>query len=107
MRSPGHSPRDGGQTCQMMPLPDLVGPAPRIVFCGMAGAESSKVRDHYYETPGNNFWEMLHDSGLTQRRLRPEDDHTLPSIGLGLTDLVSHDVAGLHAKVARWSPEWL
>ena len=91
----------------MMPLPDIIGVDPRVVFCGMAGAESTHVRDHYYETPGNNFWEMLHESGLSPSRLRPEDDHTLPGLGLGLTDLVSHDVDGLAVKVARWQPEWM
>ena len=38
-------------------LPDIVAPDPVVVFCGLAGAESTKLRDHYYETPGNSFWE--------------------------------------------------
>ena len=50
---------------------------------------------------------MLHESGLTPTRLRPEDDHTLPALGLGLTDLVSHDVDALAAKAATWRPEWV
>jgi len=90
-----------------MVLPDIVGAEPRIVFCGMAGADSSSTRDHYYETPGNNFWEMLHASGLSSTRLRPEDDDTVPRLGLGLTDLVSHDLHALAAKVEGWRPEWL
>lgn len=94
-------------------LADIVGPEPRIVFCGMAGADSSKTRDHYYETPGNNFWESLHLSGLTSTRLRPEDDHTLPALGYGLTDLVhrrdpeSYDLDGLATRLERWQPDWL
>ena len=93
-------------------LPDIVGPDPRIVFCGMASALSTRLREHYYETPGNNFWEMLHESGLTERRLRPEDDGLLPTYRLGLTDLVhtgpeTYDVPGLAARVGRWQPEWL
>ena len=91
----------------MMPLPDIVGRQPRVVFCGMAGAESTQVRDHYYETPGNNFWEMLHASGLSPTRLTPADDHRMPALGFGLTDLVSHDVTALAEKVRRWEPEWL
>jgi len=94
-------------------LPDIVGPEPRVVFCGMAGADSTRDRDHYYETPGNSFWELLHDSGLSPTRLRPHDDHTLPRLGLGLTDLVHHrdpesyDLDDLVGKVTRWQPEWL
>jgi len=91
----------------MMVLPDIVGADPRIVFCGMAGADSSKTRDHYYETPGNNFWEMLQACGLSPTRLRPEDDHAVPLLGLGLTDLVSHDLDALTAKVEHWRPDWL
>ncbi|MFC4782892.1 mismatch-specific DNA-glycosylase [Nocardioides sp. MAHUQ-72] len=95
-------------------LPDIVGPRPRIVFCGMAGAQSRRSRDHYYETPGNAFWELLHDSGLTPTRLTPVDDGRLVEHGLGLTDLVRHptepptyDVDELEAKLERWQPEWL
>ena len=58
-------------------LPDIVGPDPVIVFCGMAGAESTKTRDHYYASPGNNFWECLHLSGLTPRGCVPT--RTTPS----------------------------
>jgi TDG/mug DNA glycosylase family protein len=93
-------------------LPDIVGPEPRIVFCGMASALSTKVRDHYYETPGNNFWEMLHESGLTDRRLGPTEELALPSYGLGVTDLVHtgpkpYNVEGLAGKVRAWQPEWI
>lgn len=94
-------------------LPDIVGPEPLVVFCGLAGAESTKTRDHYYESPGNNFWEVLHLSGLTPERLRPQDDARIVEHGLGLTDLVGHwdpawvDIDELVAKVERWQPEWL
>jgi double-stranded uracil-DNA glycosylase len=94
-------------------LPDLVGPEPVVVFCGQAGAESRRTREHYYETPGNSFWESLHLSGLSPTALRPEDDRSLPELGLGLTDLVGHERRAwvewdeLEAKVARWRPEWV
>jgi TDG/mug DNA glycosylase family protein len=94
-------------------LPDIVGADPLVVFCGLAGAESTRSRDHYYETPGNNFWAMLHDSGLTPRRLRPDEDRKVVDYGLGLTDLVGWwgpprvDVDGLVAKVGEWRPDWL
>jgi len=71
-------------------LPDIVALEPVIVFCGLAGAESTRSRDHYYESPGNSFWESLHMSGLSSRRLRPDEDETVVDLGLGLTDLVGH-----------------
>jgi TDG/mug DNA glycosylase family protein len=94
-------------------LPDIVAPDPAVVFCGLAGAESTRLRDHYYETPGNSFWESLHLSGLSPRRLRPEEDAEVARLGLGLTDLVGHrdprrvDVDDLVAKLERWRPDWL
>ena len=98
-------------------LPDLVGPEPAIVFCGRAGAESTTLREHYYATPGNSFWECLHLSGLSPRLLAPTEDHLVPSLGLGLTDLVGRpdpdtgrrfpDIDDLVAKVETWAPDWL
>lgn len=97
-------------------LPDIVsesGP-PRIVFCGMAGAASPKLREHYYATPGNSFWESLHLCGLAPRRLPPEEDARIAELGFALTDLVrqhdvppTDDVAALVAKIEAWQPEWL
>ncbi len=97
----------------MQILPDIVAPRPQVVFCGLAGAESTKVRHHYYETPGNSFWDSLHRCGLSPRRLAPEEDRLLATLGLGLTDLVGHwdprrvEVDALVAKLEHWQPEWL
>ncbi len=98
-------------------LPDIVGADPVIVFCGMAGAESTKHRDHYYASPGNSFWESLHRSGLSPRRLRPDEDRTVADLGLGLTDLVGHwdhhtnrgwvEIDRLVEAVERWEPAFL
>jgi TDG/mug DNA glycosylase family protein len=98
-------------------IPALVPPDPAIVFCGMAGAESHRHRDHYYASPGNNFWECLHLSGLTPERLKPEEDRRITDFGMGLTDLVGHwdhatnkgwvEIDLLVADVERWQPQWL
>jgi double-stranded uracil-DNA glycosylase len=95
-------------------LPDIVGPEPRIVFCGMACAESAGRRDHYYAGPGNSFWTMLHRSGLLPDAWGPGEEERLPSLGLGLTDVVRHvsttpptyDADELVRKVRAWRPEW-
>jgi TDG/mug DNA glycosylase family protein len=98
-------------------LPPIVAAEPVIVFCGMAGAESTKHRDHYYASPGNSFWESMHLSGLTPERLRPHDDHRIIEFGMGLTDLVGHwdhetnrgwvEIELLVSDIARWQPTWL
>jgi double-stranded uracil-DNA glycosylase len=98
-------------------LPDIVGPEPVILFCGMAGAESTRTREHYYASPGNSFWECLHLSGLSPERLRPEDDRRVVELGLGLTDLVGHwdhetgrgwvEIDLLLETVGLWQPAWV
>ena len=97
----------------MWVLPDVVGEDPVVVLCGLAGAESTKSREHRYETPGNSFHELLHRSGMTPERLRPDQEHLLPAYGLATTDLVGHwdppwvESDGLVAKIEEWQPEWL
>jgi TDG/mug DNA glycosylase family protein len=86
-------------------LPDILAPNLRIVFCGTAVGQRSAQRGHYYAGPGNDFWRLLHDTGLTPRLLAPDDDVTLPTYGLGLTDLAqnvaqSHDRGPVYDAVA-------
>ena len=96
-------------------LPDIVGPEPLVVFCGLAGAESTKTRDHYYETPGNNFWESLAPERLLAAAAAAGGGrHAVVELGLGLTDLVGSLGPAVGArwtscvqKVARWQPEWV
>ena len=99
-------------------LPDIVGADPVIVFCGMAGAESTKNRDHYYASPGNNFWECVHLSGLTPRRLRPEEDRTVDRararadrprrpLGPRRQPRLGRDRRGSSPHVERWEPAFL
>jgi TDG/mug DNA glycosylase family protein len=57
------------------------------VFCGTAAGLESARRQHYYAGPGNEFWSMLHQSGLVAERLRPQEDARILDFGLGLTDL--------------------
>lgn len=78
-------------------LPDLLAPGLRVVFCGTAVATTSAERGHYYSGPRNKFWQLLHESGLTPRLLEPEDDASLLTFGIGITDLVK-DVAQSHDR---------
>ena len=71
-----------------MPLADILGPGLRVVITGTIAARDRAEREHYYATPGNAFWLLLHASGLTPRLLRPDEDQLLPDFGIGLTDLV-------------------
>jgi TDG/mug DNA glycosylase family protein len=102
----------------MSVLQDILAPELDVVFCGTAVGEGSAARGHYYGGPGNRFWQVLDEAGLTPVQLRPEDDRTLPRYGLGLTDLVknvaqSHDrgltfdMPALVAKLEASRPLWV
>src|SRR5882672_9978757 len=65
-------------------LPDLLVPGLTLVFCGTAPSSVSAARRAYYAGPGNRFWSILAETGLTPRRLEPEEYGLLPQFGIGL-----------------------
>ena len=101
-------------------LPDLLGPGLRLVICGSAAGAVSAARGAYYAGPGNKFWRVLAEIGLTSRRLVPDEFPALLNFGIGLTDLVktasgsdvalpreANDVAGLISRIRAVSPRVL
>jgi TDG/mug DNA glycosylase family protein len=50
------------------------------------GAASARLRAPY-AGPGNKFWPMLAETGLTPGRLAPTEYRALLDLGIGLTDL--------------------
>jgi double-stranded uracil-DNA glycosylase len=89
----------------------------RVVFCGTAaGAVAARVGAPY-AGPGNRFWWVLHETGLTPRELRPAEFRELLRYGLGLTDVAKYtsggdsslvrsdfDAVAVVAKVERHAP---
>ena len=98
-------------------LPDVLDHGLKVVFCGSAvGAKSAEV-GAYYAGPGNRFWPILFETGLTPRLLEPARFPPVLEFGIGLTDMAK-DVSGadsslpenaddpgaVRAKVARFRP---
>ena len=79
-------------------LPDVLRPGLRLVFCGTAAGAVSAARGAYYAGPGNKFWRMLHETGLTPRRFAPESFQEVLAHGIGLTDLAK-EVSGADADL--------
>jgi TDG/mug DNA glycosylase family protein len=101
-----------------MVLPDVLEAGLKVVFCGTAVGDQSARRGAYYAGPGNQFWDILADTGLTPLRLEPEQYPTLTNYGIGLTDLVkgrsgrdtvlsAHDfaVAVFRKKIEKFAPK--
>lgn len=68
-------------------LPDVLKPNLKIVFCGTAAGTRSAQAKCYYAMPGNKFWKILHQTGLTPRQLAPIEFPLVTQYGIGLTDL--------------------
>lgn len=69
-------------------LSDVLAPGLAAVFVGTAVGTTSAIRQAYYAGSGNKFWRVLAETGLTPRRLRPQDYREILKFGFGLTDVV-------------------
>lgn len=114
------------EAARARPLPDVL-PEPgdppfTILFCGINPGLVSAATGHHFARPGNRFWPVLHESGLTPRLLRPAEQGELPGWGMGITNMAARPtaradeltdaelVAGgevLVALVERYAPTWL
>ncbi|MEU5879496.1 G/U mismatch-specific DNA glycosylase [Spirillospora sp. NPDC047279] len=68
-------------------------PASRVLFCGINPGLYSAATGHHFARPGNRFWPALHRSGFTDRLLDPSEQDLLPSVGLGITNIVPRTTA--------------
>ena len=84
-------------------LGPIVQPGLRVLFVGINPSLRSMEVGHHFARPGNRFWPTLHAAGFTPRRLQPEEDHELPSFGIGVTNIAAR---GTRAA-AELSPEEL
>jgi TDG/mug DNA glycosylase family protein len=87
-------------------LPDVLAPGLAVVFCGNAAGKVSAQKGAPFAGPGNYFWPVLHEVGLTPVLLAPEEFRRLPEFGLGLTDACkTHFGSDAEVGVANHDPE--
>jgi TDG/mug DNA glycosylase family protein len=84
-------------------VPDLLARGMAVLFCGINPGLYSGATGHHFARPGNRFWQALHASGFTDRRLVPSEEHSLKALGLGITNLVARATA----SAAELDPEEL
>ena len=68
---------------------DLVGPDLRVLFCGINPGKLSGDLGLHFARSGNRFWKLLCAAGFTESVLPPAEQHTLPALGIGITNLVA------------------
>lgn len=84
------------------PLADLVGPDLRVLFCGINPGTVSGELGLHFARRGNRFWKLLSAGGFTESVLLPSEQHVLPGLGLGITNLVDRvTAAASELKVAE------
>mgnify|MGYP003694143623 CR=1 FL=1 len=79
--------RDSGScpTCSLPGWTSCSSASTRGLYSGAVG--------HHFARPGNRFWKALHASGFTDHEWSPFDDQDLPTVGLGITNLVDRTTA--------------
>lgn len=80
-------------------LPDVLAENLQVVFCGMAASPQSAKAGAYYAGPGNKFWPVLRQIGLTKRQLAPHEFREVLNYRIGLTDLAK-EVSGRDAELS-------
>ena len=84
----------------MEKLPDQLQPGLRLVFVGTAASQRSADLGHYYAHPGNRFWRVIHEVGITPRRYEPHEFPALLKLGIGFTDLCKSGAGMDHQALA-------
>ncbi|RAY11647.1 G/U mismatch-specific DNA glycosylase [Actinomadura craniellae] len=64
-----------------------------VLFSGINPGLYSAATGYHFARPGNRFWPALYRSGFTDRLLSPAEQHLLPGLGLGITNLASRATA--------------
>ncbi|KAL3423489.1 mismatch-specific thymine-DNA glycosylate [Phlyctema vagabunda] len=103
------------------PLPDAIAEGLLVLFIGLNPGLQTSIQGHAYAHPSNQFWKLLHSSGCTTRRLKPQEDRSLPDeYSMGFTNIVARptrngaelskremddSVAVLEDKIRNFKPE--
>jgi double-stranded uracil-DNA glycosylase len=76
-------------------IPDHLDDGLQVVFVGFNPSIQSSETGHHYANPRNNFWRILHSSGLTPRLYAASEDKELLKLGFGFTNIVARPTRGI------------
>ena len=99
-------------------LEDVLKPSLNVVFCGTAASKTSADNRTYYAGPGNKFWKVLNETGLTPKVFRSEEYNNLLNYDIGLTDIAKkvygndyeinkgdYDIKRFIRKIKKYQPK--
>jgi double-stranded uracil-DNA glycosylase len=101
---------------RLSPVPDVLAPGLRVVFCGINPGFASACAGAHFANPRNDFWRLLGAAGLTSRLYEPDEQFRVLAEGIGLTnaaprttrgsgDLRRADFAGTAERLGRLAEE--
>jgi double-stranded uracil-DNA glycosylase len=91
--SPSGPTREQLEAARGREIADVLAPGLDVVFVGINPGLWSGATGHHFARPGNRFWRALQMGGFTRDLVSPFDDARLPSLGLGITNLVARSTA--------------
>ena len=75
-------------------VPDVLAPDLRLVLVGINPGRASADAGAHFANPRNDFWRLLHASGLTPRELAPVQQRDLLALGIGITNAALRTTPG-------------
>lgn len=85
---------EAGESSALTEIADHLDYGLSIVFIGFNPSIRSGQVGHHYANPRNNFWRILHNSGLTPRLYHASEDGELLKLGYGFTNIVARPTKG-------------
>jgi TDG/mug DNA glycosylase family protein len=75
-------------------VPDLLAPGLRVLFVGINPGRRSAAAHAHFANPRNDFWRLVHESGLTPELLGPEWQWEALDHGIGITNAALRTTPG-------------
>jgi TDG/mug DNA glycosylase family protein len=75
-------------------VPDLLAPGLGVLFVGINPGRRSAAAHAHFANPRNDFWRLVHESGLTPELLGPERQREALSHGIGITNAALRTTPG-------------
>jgi TDG/mug DNA glycosylase family protein len=79
---------------QVSAVPDLLAPDLRAVLVGINPGLVSAAAGQHFANPRNDFWRLLHASGLTPRLIDPSESAAILQYRLGITNAALRTTPG-------------
>jgi double-stranded uracil-DNA glycosylase len=73
----------------LKPVNDHIKENLKTLFVGFNPSIRSSETGHHFANPNNRFWRILHEAGLTPRKLDAAQDAELLELGMGITNIVA------------------